>query len=386
MKTVVLVSLLYSVSFAQSIETLIQSAYKNNYTLKIMQKDININTQNLKNSDSWDNPVLSVGLTDLQLDQIDDRTLEPMQTQYITLSQKIPLANKKGILKDISKQKIKLSSLALDDKKAKISSDITLLAYQSVIIDEKLKLIKKRVANLKKMKKLTLAYQEDGDKSLMIDLKVLKLDSKVQTLESKQEEIIQKIQKFTVEPISNIDANLNFKSLPKIDLKNNSKLALVKQQIEIAKKRVTLMKAKRTPDLKVSGGYFQRDNRDDYLNLSFAMPLPIGDSEEVEVIKSQLEVNKMEYSLNNLLNNFENEIKSLQIKAKKAHKNYTRLNQEILPKQKKIIKLLKTKNRMGKIKLTEVLKSSNTSLDIEELALLELQEYFEAYARLRYYQ
>jgi len=386
MKTVVLVSLLYSVSFAQSIETLIQSAYKNNYTLKIMQKDININTQNLKNSDSWDNPVLSVGLTDLQLDQIDDRTLEPMQTQYITLSQKIPLANKKGILKDISKQKIKLSSLALDDKKAKISSDITLLAYQSVIIDEKLKLIKKRVANLKKMKKLTLAYQEDADKSFMIDLKVLKLDNKAQTLEFKQEEIIQKIQKFTVEPISNIDANLNFKSLPKIDLNNNSKLALVKQQIEIAKKRVTLMKAKRTPDLKVSGGYFQRDNRDDYLNLSFAMPLPIGDSEEVEVIKSQLEVNKMEYSLNNLLNNFENEIKSLQIKAKKAHKNYTRLNQEILPKQKKIIKLLKTKNRMGKIKLTEVLKSSNTSLDIEELALLELQEYFEAYARLRYYQ
>ena len=386
MKTVVLVSLLYSVSFAQSIETLIQSAYKNNYTLKIMQKDININTQNLKNSDSWDNPVLSVGLTDLQLDQIDDRTLEPMQTQYITLSQKIPLANKKGILKDISKQKIKLSSLALDDKKAKISSDITLLAYQSVIIDEKLKLIKKRVTNLKKMKKLTLAYQEDADKSLMIDLKVLKLDNKAQTLEFKQEEIIQKIQKFTVEPISNIDANLNFKSLPKIDLNNNSKLALVKQQIEIAKKRVTLMKAKRTPDLKVSGGYFQRDNRDDYLNLSFAMPLPIGDSEEVEVIKSQLAVNKMEYSLNNLLNNFENEIKSLQIKAKKAHKNYTRLNQEILPKQQKIIKLLKTKNRMGKIKLTEVLKSSNTSLDIEELALLELQEYFEAYARLRYYQ
>lgn len=385
MKTVVLVSLLYSVSFAQSIETLIQSAYKNNYTLKIMQKDININTQNLKNSDSWDNPVLSVGLTDLQLDQIDDRTLEPMQTQYITLSQKIPLANKKGILKDISKQKIKLSSLALDDKKAKISSDITLLAYQSVIIDEKLKLIKKRVTNLKKMKKLTLAYQEDADKSLMIDLKVLKLDNKVQTLKFKQEEIIQKIQKFTVEPISNIDANLNFKSLPKIDLNNNSKLALVKQQIEIAKKRVTLMKAKRTPDLKVSGGYFQRDNRDDYLNLSFAMPLPIGDSEEVEVIKSQLAVNKMEYSLNNLLNNFENEIKSLQIKAKKAHKNYTRLNQEILPKQQKIIKLLKTKNRMGKIKLTEVLKSSNTSLDIEELALLELQEYFEAYARLRYY-
>jgi len=386
MKTVVLVSLLYSVSFSQSIETLIQSAYKNNYTLKIMQKDININTQNLKNSDSWDNPVLSVGLTDLQLDHIDDRTLEPMQTQYITLSQKIPLANKKGILKDISKQKIKLSSLALDDKKAKISSDITLLAYQSVIINEKLKLIKKRVANLKKMKKLTLAYQEDADKSLMIDLKVLKLDNKAQTLKFKQEEIIQKIQKFTVEPISNIDANLNFKSLPKIDLNNNSKLALVKQQIEIAKKRVTLMKAKRTPDLKVSGGYFQRDNRDDYLNLSFAMPLPIGDSEEVEVIKSQLAVHKMEYSLNNLLNNFENEIKSLQIKAKKAHKNYTRLNQEILPKQQKIIKLLKTKNRMGKIKLTEVLKSSNTSLDIEELALLELQEYFEAYARLRYYQ
>ena len=386
MKKILLLSLLYSISFAQTIETLIQNAYNENFALKSMQKEIEINEQNNKIANSWDNPIISAGLTDLQLENIGDRTLEPMQTQYIALSQKIPLSNKTGISKEISEQVTKLAKLNIKNQKAKIASTITILAYKSIIIDKNLDLMQQKALNLQKIKKLMLAYQSDADQSLDFDLKLLKLENRVENLRYEKQEIIQKIQKLTVLPVIQIDGNLTKQKLAQIDLNSHPKVNFLKQQLKIANTKVRLMSAQKTPDLKVSVGYFQRDNRNDYINLSFAMPLPIGDSEEIEVIKSKLEVIKTEKNLQDLKNSFENEVGLLEKKAKKSKINHTRYIQEFLPKQQEVISLLKTKNRIGRAKLTEVLKSLNTSLDIEELALGELGEYFEAYGKLRYYQ
>jgi outer membrane protein TolC len=385
-KILLISSVLCTLVSAQDIDTLIQSAYENNYNLKALKSEVEINVNSQSIADNWDNPTLSAGFSDLQLNDISDRTKEPMQTQFITLSQKIPLKNKNGILKDISKEKTKLSRLKIEDKKAEIASKITTLSYKSTIIDRSLELIQKRVKNLKKIRKLTLAYQENFDNTLKIDLKLLKLENLRESLTYKKQKIIQEIQKFTVTKVTNIHTNLTQKELPKIDLNKHPKIAMLNQQLKIAKAKVKLSIAKKTPDIKLTGGYFQRDNRDDYINLSFALPLPIGDSEEVEIKKAKLEVIKIKQKISHLKNIFQNEIDLLKKRAKKATKNFDRYNQELLPKQKKIINLLKRKNSTSKTKLTEVIKSQNSSLDIQELALKELDEYFESVGKLRYYQ
>jgi len=385
-RILLMLTLLFHISFAQSIETLIQNAYKQNFALKSMGKEVEINEQSTEIADNWDNPILSAGLTDIQLDDISSRTLEPMQTQFIALSQKIPLRNKNSILKEISNQTTRVTKLSIEDQKAKIASNITILAYKSMILDRYLELTQKKALNLKKMKNLTLAYQKDADHSLDIDLQLLKLENRVESLQYKKEEIIQKIQKLTVIPVRQIDADLTQRKLPKIDLNTHPKLDLLKQQLKIANTKVKLMNAKKTPDLRVSGGYFQREHRDDYINLSFAIPLPITKREEVEVTKSKLEVVKIEQKLLDLKNSFENEVALLQKKALKSKKIHTRYIQNLLPKQEKITALMQTKNRLGKATLTQVISSLNASLDIEVLAFEALEAYFEAYGKLRYYQ
>jgi len=55
------------------------------------------------------NPILDIFVNDIRLDHITDRSLEPMQTQAITLSQKIPWFGKIDAKDEIEKAKKKAS-------------------------------------------------------------------------------------------------------------------------------------------------------------------------------------------------------------------------------------------------------------------------------------
>ncbi len=386
MKKLFLLSCLISFGFAQDIETLIESAYKNNYNLKAMNKEVEISKQSTTISDEWDNPILSFGLSDLQLDDISDRKREAMQTQFVAFSQKIPLNNKKELSKEIAIKKENLSSLLIDIQKAKIASFITMLSYKTIIQDRYLDLIDKRVSNLKKMKRLTKAYQSDAEQSLYIELEMLKLENKRENIKEKKESLLHKIERFTISKVSNIDAKLEFENLPNIDISNHPQIKFMKSQIRVAHEEIKLKQAQRFSDIKVSGGYYQRDSRDDYINLSFSMPINIGKSEDVEVLKSKLKYQQLQQRLYDLKNSFENEIKIIKQKMSKAKNNYNRYKNYLLPKQKKITKLIEQKSRLDKAKLTDVLKSKNSVLSLKELALKELEEYFVFYGKLRYYR
>ena len=376
----------FSFGFAEDIDTLIQKAYENSFSLKVMQKDVQINQDSVKSADSWDNPVLSAGITDVMLDDISDRSLEPMQTQFVAFSQMISLSNKKSISKTIAEDFTTLSKLRIEDKKAQIASKITLLAYQSVIIDERLKLISQKRRNLKKIKKFQRAYQQSETNLLDVDLKLLKLQNIEETLLYKKEEIKQSIEKFTVTPVLDINLSLKPKTLQPIEIEDHPKAALLKQRIILQQNKADLQKAKKTPDLKVSGGYYQRDARDDYLNLSFSIPLLIRGKEDIEISKAKLAVLRTKEELNQLKNSFEKEIKTLLKKFDSSMNIYHRFIKELIPKQRKITRLLKTKNRVGKADMIQVIKSQNLTLALRELSLDALSSHFRAYSKLRYYR
>lgn len=371
---------------AEDIDTLIQKAYDNSFALKAMQSDIQINRESVKSSASWDNPVLSAGLTDLRLDNISDRTLEPMQTQFIALSQSIPLRGKKGILKEISKDAVVLSQMRKEEQKAMIASQITLLAYKHEINQKHLDLIDDNRKNLKTIKKLLGAYQKSEESRLGVDVKLLQLENRRQNLQYQQALIKANIEKFTVDPVGSIETSLALAEMPLIDIINHPKVKLLAQKIELLQNKSDLAEAKMTPDLKISGGYYQRENRDDYLNLSFSMPLPVRGAEKVETAKAKLAVLSSRMRLKELKHNFEKEVTVLQRRLETSAQNYKRYTDKLLPKQKKITRYLKTKNRIGDVSLTDVLQSINQSITLETFALRELEHYFEAYAKLRYYR
>ena len=375
------------VGLSDDLDSLIQLSYENNFALKAMQKDVNINIESVKSADSWANPILSVGMSDLLLNDISDRSIEPMQTQFISLSQIIPISGKKQISKEISQNFVHILKLQIEENKRILSSKITLLAYKSQIISKRLSLLTQKKKNLYKMKKLLRAYQKDQEELLDIDIKILTLKNREQKLHYQQDVIKEKIEKFTVVPFSNIKlALLIFNDKPKTNILNHTKIAIFKQNIILQQQKIRLAISKKRADLKVNGGYYQRDSRDDYVNISFSMPLNIRGTEEIEVVKSQLAFKRSQENLKELKNSFEKDIAVLNKKLKTSTQNYLSYTKRLIPKQNKIIQLLKTKNRIGKTNLLEILNAFNKEIVLKELSFDELEHYFEAYASLRYYQ
>lgn len=375
-----------SLGLAEDIDTLIQKAYDNSFALKAMQKEVQINFESTKTADSWDNPMLSAGVTDVMLDDISNRSLEPMQTQFIALSQTIPLGGKKGITKTISNDFMMLSKLQIEDTKAIIASKITHFAYQSIIIDERLKLIEEKRNNLKTIQKLQQAYQQSEENYLGVGVSLLQLENKQERLHYEKEAIKKQIEKFTVTPVSTIEDSLAINALSHVNIEKHPKIELLKQKTTLEKSKSSLARAKKIPDLKVSGGYFQRDARNDYINLSFSLPLLVNGKEDIEVVKAKLSVLKSEEALKEVQNNFKTEIELLLKSTDASAKNYNRYLNQLIPKQKKITKFIQRKNRIGKANLIQVTKSKNLTIALKEQSLDALQRYFKAYSKLRYYQ
>ncbi len=375
-----------SLGFAEDIDTLIQYSYDNNFALKMMQKDVDINLESIKSSDSWKNPTISVGMSDILLDNIGDRSIEPMQTQLVSISQIIPLGDKKEISKNIFQTLASLSKFKIEDKKRDIASKITTLAYKSKIITKKLSLLLKKRKNLYKIKKLLKAYQKDREDFFDIDIKILKLKNIEQSLNYQIDEIKNKIEKLTVVPFSDIKLLLEIKNIPIVSIKNHPKIEFLRQNIILKKEKNRLALSKKIADIKLSGGYYQRESRDDYINISLSMPLHVRGIEEVEVIKSKLAIQKSQSRFDDVKNIFEKDIASLNKKLQISATNYMLFREKLLPSQNKIIELTKRKHRNGRTNLIEVLKKINQKIRLEELSLDELKNYFEAYGKLRYYQ
>ncbi len=385
-KISLLFCIMLSSGFADDIDTLIQKAHDNSYALKAMQQEVQINSESTKTADSWDNPMLSAGVTDVMLDNISDRSQEAMQTQFITLSQTIPLNNKKAITKTISNDFTMLSKLQIEDTKAQIASNITQLAYQSIIIDERLKLIKEKRKNLKRIQKVQQAYQQGEEHYLSVEISFLELENTQERLLYEKEALKKRIEKFTITPVLDIQASLKVDNLSYINIDNHPKIKLLKQKINLQRNKSTLTKSNETPDLKVSGGYFQRDSRNDYLNLSFSIPLLVNGKEKNEVVKSKLSVLKAQEVLKEIKNSFEKEVELLLKNANTSKKNYNRYVNQLIPKQKKITKFIQRKNRIGNTDLIKVTQSKNLTISLKERSLDALQRYFKAYSKLRYYQ
>ena len=111
-RSIITVGLLTTLGSSQSMNHYYKMLKNNNLVLKNSKALISINKQKSKLSNTWDNPVFSVGVNDLLLNKnFLSRDVEAMQTQYISLSQKIPTNNKLGIKASISRSEELISKL-----------------------------------------------------------------------------------------------------------------------------------------------------------------------------------------------------------------------------------------------------------------------------------
>ncbi len=389
MKKLLLPLLVASFCYGQSLETLLLKVKRQNLDLREMQEAIMIGDEKTALADTWENPTLGLGANDLLLDDITSRDREPMQTHFVTLSQKIPLGDKVALKRGIALADKEIAKNLYHDRLQKITSALLGYGYKVAIIEKKLALIARYQRNVKRLKRLHTKRFEVGKspQSAIEDTKILskKLTIKKRKLLTMKRAFLYKIASLVYEDVASVEVPLSMDKSVVVDLEKHPIMIGENLKLQKAIEALKLAKANRTPDVKVGIGYFQREDRSDYLALNAGFELPVRGKEAHKVNIALLKVSQAKKRRSSRRFTWKREVDILQELMEDSLENYRIIKQEILPKKRHISKLLEQEIFTKQSSSTTLLINLNETILLELDAYEQMDSYFSAYAKLVYF-
>lgn len=391
LKIILTSSLTLSLLSAISIDELVNSTFENSYDLKSVEKSIEVANHQISIAKKWQNPILSMGINDLWINDFSSRNKEAMQASFIGISQVIPTGDKLEIKEKIASKEKNIKFYDFEDKKLELESKINELVYNILLAEEKYRLLKEFEKNLEKLESLygSLYKYQKATQNEIINSQISTVELKIQkqNLKNLIDNSYLKLEQITYTKIDKIDEKLEIK---KVDLLiENSSHPKFKSLEENSSKQQSiaeLERAKKIPDVQVSLAYFQRDDKfTDYVNMAVSIPLPIYDTENVTRVQAKMSANETNDKLEQLKHNFEIQSKILKNNLNNAYENYNLIGQKIIPLKEKIQKNIETFNTFDDVKPQESIKNLNELITYQIKAIDEQQKYYEAYSGLIYY-
>ncbi len=386
----ILILCLVSSSFSLTLNETIDLAISNNKDLKSIEKSIDIANEQIKLSKKWENPILTIGANDIQFDT-SRRDLEPMQAQYIGITQLIPINNKLELQEEISIKDKEIAKLSFEDKKLKLKSKIIEYAYTLKILERKLILLNEYQKNIKELEDLSLTLYENSQVSqnILLNLKTMfyKLELEKESLKNIIKNSYLKLEEITYEKIEKLDLSLELNKIElSLDINNHPNIKILELNSQKFDKQALLEDSKKLSDIKVNLAYFQRDDKyKDYANLSISIPLAINDRENIKSFLAKIKSNEYDEKLEDRKKVFEVEILSLQNDLDSYLKKYMILEETIIPIQEKNQILLESYNSLELIKTNEIFANLNEIIKNKIFLLDEMKSFFSAYSKAYYY-
>jgi outer membrane protein TolC len=283
---------------AQTLQETIDYSIQNNYQLQIMDEESEILSQQADIESTWADPILKSGINDLQSDNPLSRNVEAMQNQFISISQTIPLSNKLEISSEVEKKKQQVIEQKRDILKVNIAFGIRKSFIEAYYAKSRLSILDEYISFLQTpmelLVNLSAIEQNSIEKYIQTQLLQESYQLQKQTLFQKIE-----ISKERIELIGNLEIddfsdkvpsqNYHYQSvdelLSKIEMQS-PELGMLSALTTVADKNVELAEAKRQADFTVTGGYYQRFDRDDYISLSLSFPLFIRDRQSKKKVQA----------------------------------------------------------------------------------------------------
>lgn len=384
-------SLAFSLLSAVTIDELVKETFENNYDLKAVEKSIQVANQQINLSKKWQNPMLSLGLNDLWINDFSSRDKEAMQASFIGISQVIPTGSKLDIKEEIAQKDKNIQIQNLEDKKLELESKVYEYAYNILIAEEKYKLLNSYQENINKLESLfdsLYKYQKVTQNEILnSQISSLEINLQKQNLKNMIDNFYLKLEQITYSKIDKIDEKIDIK---RIDLLvpnlQHPKFRILEENIKKSKNRADLEQAKKIPDVQFNVAYFQRDDKfNDYVNVSVSIPLAIYKTEDTARLQAKMNANETNDKFEQLKHTFSLQIDMLKNTLNSSYENYNLIEQKIIPLKQKIQKNIETYNSFDKIKPQESIKNLNELISFETKAIDELQKYYEAYSQLLYF-
>lgn len=296
--------LLLSLSLqAQTLQEVIDYSIQHNYQLQILQEEAEIIDRQADIESTWSDPILKVGINDIQSDYPLSRNVEAMQNQFVALSQTIPLSNKLELSSQIEKEKQKVIEQKEEVLKVNIAFGVRKAFIEAKNAQDNLKILDAYISFLQTPMHLIqrLSAVEKNAVEQYIKTQLLQQNYKLQrenwlqriAIAKERIELIGnlKVENFSDEltlknyHLQSSDALLTQLAMQSPELK---KVALLK---EVANRGIALATAKEQADITVTGGYYQRFDRNDYVSLSVAYPLYIHDKQSHQKVQAMKRAN-----------------------------------------------------------------------------------------------
>lgn len=375
---------------AQTLQELINTSFEKNYELNRLQTLTKSYKLNEKISTKLTNPTLGLGMNDILFNSGFERAKEPMQTEFVTISQKLPISGRLGTSEKIAKNDTNSNLYNISNIKNDIASKVYELGYKIVINNQEIEYLQKYYENLEKLKEYSTLYYEQGlgesDDLIELDIKKENLNINISSLKIENEILNQKLERIVNEKVDNIQTSLDFMEYKdSIDINNHPKILLIKEELEKQNNNIELEKDKRFDDVTLNMGYYHRSDYDDYLGFSVGIPLPIYGSENLKIQKASTIKSSLNLKLQDIQDEFDSQVKILELELKRAKQNYNVIESKILRAKESLNNLYVSTNEVSN-KNRQIIINENNILDIKLKALDWKRKYFTSYAKLVYFR
>lgn len=394
LKKLSLVAIVFiNVSSAITLDKVLELVQTNNASLQAKQIKVDSNKIDETLSDTWSNPIVGFGASDINLDTPKKRDIEAMQTQFITYSQTIPTNGKLGVATDIKMSDTKIKQLEVQDFALKLKSQALLYAYNIYFQTRKLDIVTKYIEHLNKQKELMdLLYKNgklDQSKLVSLDIKIYKQKLSLQKITYKISQMKSSLENIIYEKVNSIELsddmlNSTF-DVTKI-LENHPIVLIKKEQIKKQSFQIDLEDRKKISDVKFTVGYYQRERFDDYMSFNVAIPLSIQGRENLKIKMNQKEKSLLEQQFIALEQQIKTVLDEIQQRAKTSKLNFELIENKMIPLNDDLEVSHKVHLSTNMMQSLEVYKTTNNKFELMLLLNDEKINYYSALAQLYYYK
>ncbi|MDY0123334.1 TolC family protein [Sulfurimonas sp.] len=307
------------VCFGAEFGEVFEKAALNSPILRAKHEKILASHEAINGEAVYKNPVLSIGVNDLLLNEnFLKRDIEPMQTNFIGITQEFETFGKLDLKEAILRVDTLILEYELEDLKLELYKKTALIVEKITTFSNLLELLERKKANLE----ILLEYYEKSisvesgfRKNVEIQKKIFAVEDKTLELQESLQRAKNEFKYLTNQEFIPMSAARIGEEFMEEDIKKAPKYKIFElrsRELEIAAK---LEERKKYSNISLSLSYNHRQNFEDYLSVATSFALPIYGSEDAKAKKTRY---LKQESIQNAQNYLQNATMIFQNNYKKA--------------------------------------------------------------------
>ena len=279
------------ICFGAEFEEVVEKAFLKSPAILAKHEKILASKQAIISEAVYKNPTITIGANDLLLNSdFLKRDLEPMQTQFIGITQEFETFAKLDLKEAILRTDTLILEYELEDLRLELYKKSALAVEKILTFDSLLELLEQKKLNLEMLVEYyenSISVEDGFKKSVELQKKIFRVEDKVLEIQEMVESSKNEFKYLTSQDFTAIQKAQIAQEFFQEDIKKSPKYKI----FEIKTKRLELQSRledrKKYSNVKLNVSYNHRQRFDDYLSISTSFALPIYGTEDAKVKKTK---------------------------------------------------------------------------------------------------